>query len=296
MHPARGILRVGLTVAAALLAVAASGPPRAAQAGTSVGKLAFSRCTLDPGLRFCASDIYVMSADGSGLRRLTHGRRALQQDVDPAWSPDGTKLAFVRDTTTPSTDLRDPDVYDVYVVDADGTNERLLVSNGQTPSWSPDGRRIAFSRNGIMVVAADGRGLHRLTHKGGDPDWSPDGTKIAYMGFHINHTQLRVMNVDGTGDHVLYDHRAYSPVWAPDGRRIAFIDWSGMRLVDPSGQNLELVKPGEVYTPAWSPDGRRIAYAVWDDGLYVMRRDGSDPQKVPRTGKRDSEPDWSAGG
>ncbi|TEU15029.1 MAG: hypothetical protein E3J21_14360, partial [Anaerolineales bacterium] len=88
------------------------------------GKLVFQVCN--------GCDIYVINADGSGLRRLTDG-------MDPAWSPDGKKVAFAR--------WRDP--RGIYIIDEDGSNEILLFgwSQAKAPAWSPDGSHIVFTRH-----------------------------------------------------------------------------------------------------------------------------------------------------
>ena len=105
------------------------------------------------------SDIYVMNADGSGRRKLTHNAR---YNAEPAWSPDGRKIAF-RSTRNGNRDI--------YVMNADGSGKRNLTrnpANDGNPSWSPDGRRIAFvsNRDGrrleAHVMNADGSGQRSL--------------------------------------------------------------------------------------------------------------------------------------
>jgi Tol biopolymer transport system component len=106
-----------------------------------------------------AADIYVMNADGSGSRKLTH---SAGRNAEPAWSPDGRKIAF-RST-------RNGGNREIYVMNADGSNQRNLTRNPAKdvrPSWSPDGRRIAFvsDRDGRLeahVMNADGSGQRSL--------------------------------------------------------------------------------------------------------------------------------------
>jgi Tol biopolymer transport system component len=138
--------------------------------------------------RFGGNDeIYVMDAtdsdiDGNGdnLTRLTTNTAS---DFQPAWSPDGSQIAFASD--------RDGN-FEVFVMDADGSepvNLTNAAAGDAEPDWSPDGTKIAFmsARNGnaeIYMMNADGSEPKRLTKKAAadvDPVWSPDGTKIAFM-------------------------------------------------------------------------------------------------------------------
>ena len=104
-----------------------------------------------------------MNADGSGTRRLTHNAG---YDAEPAWSPDGRKIAF---RSKEAVEASGAD-RDIYVMNADGSGKRNLTRNAAwdgSPSWSPDGRRIAFvsNRDGRLeahVMNADGSGQRSL--------------------------------------------------------------------------------------------------------------------------------------
>jgi TolB protein len=122
-------------------------------------------------------------------------------DGDPAWSPDGKRIAF--------TSERDGD-REVYVMNADGTNPvRLTTTAGfdENPSWSPNGTRIAFDsmRDGnleIYVMNVDGSGVVRVTdHPAIDaiPAWSPDGKRIVFVSERIAKGQRRLFSVTLAG-------------------------------------------------------------------------------------------------
>jgi Tol biopolymer transport system component len=122
--------------------------------------------------------IYVMNADGSGQRRLT---RNGARNFAPAWSPDGQRIAFERrvgrEEYGSCSGCGRASTFQVYVINADGTRERMLAQDGTQPSWSPDSQKIAFERNlDIYVMNADGSGQRKLT-RGADrefqPVWSP---------------------------------------------------------------------------------------------------------------------------
>ena len=209
-----------------------------------------------------------MGSDGNGATRLTTNRSA--DDARPAWSPDGSKIAFHSDRTGD---------YEIYVMNADGSGQTNLTlersSDDFAPTWSPDGTKIAFQSEGdLFVMNADGSLQTRLT-SGPDvdlsPDWSPDGSKIAFTGGTTGYF-IDVINPDGSGRTRLTTSAAdYYPEWSPDGTKIAFTSLGavGGRLAvmnaDGTGTTfLTNIRKRIDYEAAWAPDGTRLAFA----GLY----------------------------
>lgn len=154
-------------------------------------------------------DIYVMNIDGTNARRLTD---RTGYNGGPWFSPDGTKIvwrawhpetdaekAAWRDCMEKNYILAFP--LDLWVMDAGGSNKKLLLHNGATnfaPSWHPDGRRIIFASN--------------------KDDWRPD------LGQYGHNFELYLINIDGTGlERITFNDTFDSfPMFSPDGRKLAW--------------------------------------------------------------------------
>jgi Tol biopolymer transport system component len=223
---------------------------------------------------------------------------------------------------------RDGGLFEVYVMNADGTNP-VNVSNNPArdfePDWSFDGTKIAFASNRdapvgsdtneIYVMNADGSGQTRLTNNGADdenPDWSPDGTKIAFQSDIDGNFEVYVMNSDGTGLTNLTNNPADDghPAWSPDGTKIAFHtdrelgDFGNLEVyvMNADGSSPVNLSNNVAFfdgRPAWSPDGAKIAFASDRDGnleIYAMNADGSGQTRLTNDDELDSYPEWSPDG
>lgn len=169
-------------------------------------------------------DIFKMSADGTNRQALTKGpNRAM--NVEPAPSPDGSKIAFSSDRVGRPM---------VFVMNANGTGVRRLTSAGKynaSPAWSPDGKYIAFAGQDqdhfdIFTMTADGGNLKRLTDarkangraaNNESPSWSPDGRHIVFSSDRTGTSQIYLVNPDGTNERRLTDDQFNweKPKWSP---------------------------------------------------------------------------------
>jgi Tol biopolymer transport system component len=298
----RASLAVGVVVvAAAALAGCGSGSEQAA------GRIVFSANPPAGGPR-----LYVVNGDGTGLRELT----TRNGDSEPAWSPDGSKVAFKRWTTR---ECERPwrDCARIWVVGGDGRGARAITPASwrtERPDWSPDGKRIVFVRleddlnpwankADLYVMRSDGSAIRQLAETAGDDDspaWSPDGRLIVFTSEQHGDYDIYVMQADGSGIRQITHTPApeVSPSWSPDGKQIVFQDVDHRLVVmnaDGSGRRTIGYTQAADGQPVWSPDGRRLAYlgGVDTEELYVMRSDDSETLRLELRVREPSDPDWA---
>jgi len=298
-----------------LTVLAAAAIPAIAAKHFVNGRIAFTST------RDGSSEIYVMNPNGSAQTRLTFDKG---EDIDPAWSPDATRIAFARDEQ-------------IRVMSADGSHGLLLTTAGRNrrPSWSPDGKLIAFdstrdradAAREIYIMNADGTDQTRITTSDASvsnsaPAWSPDGRSIAFAcGESATHGNggICVMNPDGTGIHALTDSRRgrdIDPAWSPDGRKIVF-ERSGelfvrrdVMIMNADGSDVKKLATGTFDLlsaqahPVFSPDGKKIAFGKdpflsYGTNIETMNPDGSDQTKLTDNpidgdgnGPADDDPSW----
>ena len=272
---------------------AASPAPSAPPPAAARGKIAFVSTRDGNG------EIYVMNADGSDPRRLTKNTR---WDGSPAWSPDGTQIAYYTHLTEQA--------WAIMVMDADGGNPRQLTEGntcGCAPFWSPDGSRIVFTadltptptcetRSGeIAMINADGSDYHLLTENDFNDlysPWSPDGVHILFHSDRDGDEELYVMNADGSDVRQVTDNAAKDvmPAWSPDSRRILFVsDRDGddeVYVMNADGSDPVRITDhrGPDWFPVFSPDGRQILFTSQRGStsmdLFVMDAGGSNVRQL----------------
>lgn len=230
------------------------------------------------------NDIFVLRPNGSGLRQVTD---SVGFSSDPAWSPDGSWIAFSADRGAY------PSKQGIYLTRRNGTDLHRVTrlptnaSLDSAPRFSPDGKRLVFTRyfvegdverGALFTVAIEGRHPRQVTSTdlgAGDATWSPDGRRLAFEAYPDQESFGDIYAVDPDGKRLRnLTHNesplagSADPVWSPDGRRILFLDAHRSTADEPFTQGLATMTviggdrhflsthPVEQHQPDWKPDRR----------------------------------------
>ena len=244
----------------------------------------------------------LIVADSDGFNAVP-ALNSVEPIISPAWSPDGSRLAYV------SFEGRKPSVYVQNVVSGARALLVRAAGNQSAPAWSPDGSRIVYASSQaggtqLFIANADGSGWRRLTSSGAidtAPNWAPDG-RIYFMSDRGGSPQIyRTSPEGGNAERVTFEgNENANPRVAADGKSMVFVKREGSRYMlavqDFASRQVQVLTQGPVdESPSFAPNGKLIVYASVYNGrgiLAAVSSDGRVKQRLGATNADVREPAW----
>jgi TolB protein len=248
-------------------------------------------------------EIYVSDYDGANLTQVTkHGSISIL----PAFSPDGSKIAYV------SYKDRYQFLYILELATGKSSSLSKEVGMNSAPVWAPDGSRLAIvlskdANSEIYLVNADGSNKRRLTNDPAvdtSPSFSPDGKQVCFVSERGGNAQVWAMNTDGGNARrlSLQGGKSYDPAWSPNGEFIAYVveqsgDGFEIYVMNADGGNPRRLTAsvGSNESPSWSADSRHVMFSSTRNGspeLWTVTLATGEERQVPSVNVRAQAPDW----
>jgi TolB protein len=246
-------------------------------------------------------ELQIADADGFGAQTALASREPI---ISPAWSPDGTRIAYV------SFENKKPVVYVHSLVSGKRQVAANFKGSNSAPAWSADGKQLAVvlskdSGSQIYLIGADGSNPRRITDSGSidtEPFFTPDGQSIYFTSDRGGSPQIYRMSANGSGATRVTFDGSYnvSPRVSSDGKTLIYIARDGGRfqlksLDLASGQSQALTGGEHDESPSFAPNGKMILYATQSSGrgsLAAVSSDGRVRQRLSVQAADVREPAW----